>query len=286
MDRERGQPAPAGAVVVAPRAPVLRPFVASLSYVAAGPAPPGAVLEHVLPAGRIHLMVNLYEDEFRTYRGPDGSGVRRTRGAVLEGPQAAPRVIDTRAQRRLVAVDFAFGGAAAFFGPPLSEFREQLIDLDRLWGRDATDLRERLLAAPTPHAKLGVLEGVLLARLARPGAPDPAMRLAAAALGRGDPVAAVAARLGLLPKTFGRRFRAQAGLAPKRFARVRRLQRVLRALGDPGAADWAAVAAQHGYADQAHLIRDFRALAGMTPTAYRPRAAAAPNHVPVPPGGG
>jgi AraC-like DNA-binding protein len=176
-------------------------------------------------------MVNLGEDAFRTYGGPDGSSVHRTRGAVLEGPHAQPRVIDTRSQRRLVTVDFKLGGAASFFGAPLSEARDRLVDLEHLWGRDSAELRDRLLEAPTPEAGFGILEGVLLAHLQEPGAPDPAMRLAAAALERGESVAEVQARLGLLPKTFVRRFRAHTGLAPKRFSRVRRLQRVLRAIG-------------------------------------------------------
>ncbi|HEX2037571.1 MAG TPA: helix-turn-helix domain-containing protein [Chloroflexota bacterium] len=287
----RDQPAPAGTVVVAPRSPALMPLIAAFSDADQAPAspegaPPEGALERLLPAARIHLMVNLYEDEFRTYGGPDGSSVRRTRGAVLEGPHAQPRVIDTRAQRCLVTVSFKPGGAAPFFRAPLSEVRDQLIDLEHLWGGDATDLRERLLEAPTPAARVDLLEAALLDHLSGPQQPDPAMRYAAAALGRGVAVSQVRSRLGLLPKTFVRRFRAHTGLAPKRFARVRRLQRLLRSIGDPSAADWAALAAQHGYADQSHLIYDFRALTGLTPTAYRPRSAAARNHVPLTPAGG
>jgi AraC-like DNA-binding protein len=51
----------------------------------------------------------------------------------------------------------------------------------------------------------------------------------------------------------------------------------------PGSADWAEVAAEYGYTDQAHLIHDFRDLTGITPTAFRPRSAAERNHVPVVP---
>ncbi len=45
------------------------------------------------------------------------------------------------------------------------------------------------------------------------------------------------------------------------------------------AADWATVAAEHGYCDQPHLIDDFRDLTGITPGAYRPRSAGEHNHV-------
>lgn len=276
--------AAAGTVVAPPRSPVLKPLIASISHVVVRSAARAeGALERILPAGRIHLMVNLSEDEFRTHGGPCLSRVHQTRGAVLEGPHSQPRVIEIR-PCCLLAVDFKFGGAASFFGVPLSEVRDQVVDLEHLWGRDAPRLRERLLEARTPEAKLGITEAALLDHVAGQLEPEPAMLLAAAALGRGASVSDVASRLGLLPKTFVRRFRAHAGLAPKRFSRVRRLQRVLRAIGDPGGVDWAGVAARHGYADQAHLIHDFRALTGMAPTAYRPRSAKAHNHVPVTPG--
>lgn len=91
----------------------------------------------------------------------------------------------------------------------------------------------------------------------------------------------MASRLGLLSKTFVRRFRAQTGLTPKRFSRIRRLQRLLRSIGDPATADWPELAAGHGYTHQAHLIYDFRALTGLTPSAYRPLSSEERNHVPV-----
>ena len=87
--------------------------------------------------------------------------------------------------------------------------------------------------------------------------------------------------LGLSPRTFTRRFRDRTGLTPKRFARIQRLQRMLAAVEPGRPVDWAALAAGHGYCDQAHLIDDFRDLTGVTPGAYRPRSAAERNHLPL-----
>ena len=144
-------------------------------------------------------------------------------------------------------------------------------------------LRERLLEAATPDEKLRIVETVLLDHVARSLDPDPATAFAVAELERGLAVADVTSRLGLLPKTFLRRFRERVGLAPKEFSRVRRLQRVLRSVGGNGETSWAEVAAEQGYYDQSHLIHDFRELAGITPTAYRPRSAPDRNHVPLMP---
>ena len=176
-------------VAVRSPSPALARFVSSLNYIESDIP---TSLERILPGGRIHLMVNLCEDEFRTYDGPDCATVHRTHGAVLEGPHSQPIVIDTKLQRCLVIVNFKLGGALPFFTPPLSEARDQLVELDQLWGRDGGVLRERLLEARTPEAKLQILETVLLDHLVNVRDPDPAIRLAASAFERGDAVSEVA----------------------------------------------------------------------------------------------
>jgi AraC-like DNA-binding protein len=224
-------------------------------------------------------MVNLEEDEFRTYSGPDCSSLNRTRGAVLAGAHGRATAIDTREQRRLVAVEFKVGGAAAFFRMPLSEARNQIVDLGDFWHSEGRILRERLCEAPSPADKFRILETALLEHFVRSW--DPAMRAAISFLESGFSVAEAASRLGLLPKTFVRRFSAQVGLTPKRLSRVRRLQRIVRSLRPPAEADWCMIAAAHGYTDQAHFIHDFRDLSGMTPAAYRPSSLQRRNHVPI-----
>jgi AraC-like DNA-binding protein len=231
--------------------------------------------ERILPVGNIHLLVNLHADEVRV----DGGGAG---GAVLQGPQARSHVVDFSVLRAFVSVDFTPGGAARLFATPLGETRDVVVDLADLWGPGEATLREQLLEARGPARKLAVLTAALQRHL-DPTPPDPAMVMAAAALRRGAAVADVASRLGLLPGTFVRRFRAATGLAPKRFARVQRLQRVVAAASAArGRCDWAQIAAEHGYADQAHLIHDFRDLTGLTPTEYRPISWDSPNHLPVP----
>lgn len=137
----------------------------------------------------------------------------------------------------------------------------------------------RVLEA-SPEARLGVVEDALLHHLTT-SEPDAAIACAVRALEHGRPVSEVSARLGLLPKRFVRRFRDRIGLTPKRFSRVRRLQRVLGEVAREDRVEWAEVAAEHGFYDQAHLVHDFRELTGLTPSAYRPRAAAEWNHVSV-----
>ena len=266
-------------IAARPSSPMLEPFVEVLWYIE---APPPYGRERVLPFGAMQLLVNLGEDELRSYHDADHATPRRLRGAGLQGPYASPTVIDTRQQRAMLGVGFRPGGAYPFFAVPASATREDLVELAALWGGDGAVLRERLLEAPTPLAKLQAMEAALLARAVRSLAPDPAMAFAVAALDRGSGVAAVTDRLGMTPKRLARRFADQVGLSPKRFARVRRFQRLLAAAGGGVDADWARLAVECGYYDQAHLIHDFRAFSGISPTMYRPRSPWARNHVPLP----
>jgi AraC-like DNA-binding protein len=224
-------------------------------------------------------MVNLAEDEFRTHDAAPAEQMSQYSGAVVAGPHATSVVIDTRAQRWLAAVEFRHGGASRFFSMPMTDIFNQVVQLQDVWRSDGTLLRERLLDARTPASKFRIFEEVLLDHL-RPEF-DPAIQYAITALRVGVPVSQVALRLGLSPRTLARRFSSQVGIAPKRLARVHRLQRVLRAVRRSSKPDWCALAAEHGYTDQAHLIHDFRDLADITPSQYKPHSEQRNNHVPI-----
>lgn len=265
-------------VTIRPRSPALWPFVESLTY---NESNLPMALERILPGGRVEMMVNFEENEFRTYHGASNSVVRGTHGAILSGPHSHSTVIDTREMRCLMNVSFRFGGAWPFFKMPLAEAQDQLVELDQIWGRDGATLRERLVEARTLEMKFQILESALVCHLSHAQALDPLIPFAISAFDRGIPVARVASKLGQLPKSFVRRFRGQTGLSPKRFSRVLRMQRCLRSVAGSREVDWAGLAAEHGFTDQAHMIHEFRELTSLSPTAYRPRSAGEHNHVPL-----
>jgi AraC-like DNA-binding protein len=255
----------------------LAPFVSAIGYLESRF---GHARELSLPSGTVQVLVNLDRDEMRTYP-LDGGPPVLSSGAAVQGPYARPVIIDPADQRRIMWVSFRLGGSYPFVPADAADLRDQMVDLADLWGRDGAVLRERLLSAATPEDRIRQFEAALLERARRPLERDDAVVSAAAALHRGASVGAAADRLGWTPKRLGRAFAEQIGLAPKRFARVRRFQRVVRAASRIGAPDWARLAVEIGYHDQAHLIHEFRAHAGRTPGDYRPRSPAEHNHVPV-----
>ncbi|MFF7896102.1 helix-turn-helix domain-containing protein [Streptomyces sp. NPDC007907] len=268
-------------LTVRPSWPALAPLIGAMGYAEGRFA---HTAELALPTGAAQLLVNLDRDALICT--PLCGAGRSTGGAAVHGPCTGPSVIDPTQQRAVVWVAFRPAGLSPFLPVPVCEVRDELAGLGELWGGDGAILRERLLeavAAGGPEAALRMLETALLEQARRPLEPDSAVRLAATLLERGTPVAEVADRLGWTARRLARRCTDQLGLAPKRYARVRRFQRLLRRVNaGHGPPDWAALAADCGYHDQAHLIHEFRALAGITPSAYTPRSPEEGNHVPLP----
>jgi AraC-like DNA-binding protein len=263
-------------VVRAPAAP-LAGLVRALVH-RSGEQPQRSV-EKILPSPVTGLWVNLNRDAFRSF--DEAGRARQVSGAMLAGPASRASVIEFEPGHAHVCVTFALGAASCFVAAPLALARDDMVPLDVLWGTSGAGLRERLLEARTPHDALAVTEAALLEQLTGEYAPDPAVVAAAGALSRGVRVGEVAGDLGLLPRTLRRRFTAQVGLTPKRFARVQRLQRLVRDLDGHSRIDWAAMAAGHGYADQSHLADEFRELAGVTPGEYLRSRINGPNHLRV-----
>jgi AraC-like DNA-binding protein len=262
------------ALVVRAPVPALAPFVDRLGCYE---VPPGG-RELVLPTGTMALLVNLASDKARWYDGESRSAAHTRRGAVLMAAFAGGISADIADWRSGVFVSFRPAGAYPFFRPPAWAIDEPLVELEALWGPGGQVLRERLLEAPTAEAMLDRVEAELLAQVVRPLEQDPAVLAAAAMLGRGMTVAQAAGLVGLAERTLLRRFRERVGLTPKGFARVRRLQRVLAQVSAERKVDWARVALACGYADQAHLVNEFRALTSLTPCQYRLRSALCRNH--------
>lgn len=234
--------------------------------------------ERLVPFAASQLLFNLARDWLSCGR---GARERTFGGAVLAGARSKPLVICTTQQRRIAGVSFRDGGVRSFLRMPAREVAEDHVNLEDVWGIDGRVVRERLLEAPDPAAVLDALEQVLLEQLVGSPVAPRDMQLAMGALGAGHSVNEVSERLGCTGRRLIDRFADRVGLSPKRYARVTRLTQVVEGLTLHAQPTWAHVAAMHGYYDQAHLIREFRLLVGITPTEYVPRSERELTHVPL-----
>ncbi|UJR82303.1 helix-turn-helix transcriptional regulator [Sandaracinus amylolyticus] len=237
--------------------------------------------ERVLPSGAQSLVVHLGNGPLRVFTDEDAIDATEVSGAIVCGARVTPLLIDT-ALGPTVGVEFKPGGARPFFDLPADAITGRVVSLDALWGASAHSLRERLMETSSPRDRVRLLEDNLLRRLARSFELDAALRLSLDAFEGRDltSVGEVNRRTGLSPKRLLALFRDEVGLSPKAFWRVRRFRSALRAL-DHGTLRGAAVAAEHGYFDQAHFVREFRSLAGSTPREYLAARVVGTDHVSV-----
>ncbi|MEQ1912814.1 MAG: AraC family transcriptional regulator [Vicinamibacterales bacterium] len=262
-------------------APPLDRFVDSLWVCHNEPAP--RTFERVLPTGAPQLVVNLAEDETRVYREAQHGLICVTGpGSILSGVTSHAQIIDTDEQAYVAGIAFRPGGTVPFIAHPAHELTDADVSLDTVWGHPTTKrVRERLLGARSPAAALDVLER-LLWDVWRDRGSHPAVAYALDQF-QARPsvarVAAVTASVGLSERRFIERFRSEVGVTPKRYCRLLRFQHVVAAAHTLRDADWADVASSCGYADQAHLIHEFREFSGMTPRAYEHGKTAFQNHV-------
>jgi AraC-like DNA-binding protein len=167
-------------------------------------------------------------------------------------------------------------GAYTLLGVPMSQLSGRTVDLIDVLGPAGRRLAEQLREAPSWRGRFELLDRFLLERLEGGPRPSPevgrAWRRLVASHGA-VPIGRIAGEVGWSHKHLITMFGRQVGLAPKTAARLLRLDGMWRGLdGRGGRVDWAQLARDAGYADQAHLIRDFRQFTGTTPTDFVARA--------------
>lgn len=193
--------------------------------------------------------------------------------AFVMGPHASSWMVEGDCAPSYLEVWLDPLGAYRLLGLPIDELGGQLADLADVVGAAGLQLAEQLRQTPTWWQRFALMDEFLLRRLARGPRPSPEVGWAWQRLitTRGTlPIGRIADEVGWSHKHLIARFRRQAGLRPKTAARLIRLDAVWQHLDQqPKRLDWGQVAAGAGYADQAHLIRDFRQFTGTTPTGYQ-----------------
>ena len=157
-------------------------------------------------------------------------------------------------------------------GVPMSEIVGRRLDLGEFWGRTARELAEQVGVATDATEGLRTLAAGLRRRLDRIDEPAPDMQFVFRSLA-GEPgmpvpsLGAIARELGLSERGLRRRCHDAFGYGGKTLDRILRFQRFVELARRPDAAGLPMLAAEAGYADQAHLTREVRRLCGFSPAA-------------------
>lgn len=243
---------------------LLAPFIECFWTLEGESDPLESTPERILPDGCVEIILSL-ADRFTEIG--ESLEEKLQPSHFLVGQMTRPVIIKPTGSVRLMGIRFHPGGTFPFVTIPMDETTDRIIEL----GAIAADLeREFVTAAESDESlqmKIAAIERVLAKRLRSRGSDSPVVDLTARivrAAGRLS-VDTLAAEAGISSRQLRRRFLMEVGVGPKLLCRLLRFQQVFRAV-DQNVAEWAGIAFECGYYDQAHLINDFRQFARQTPS--------------------
>jgi AraC-like DNA-binding protein len=219
-------------------------------------------------AGTVVPLILSFGDPFRIRL---GAAPPQDHRSFLAGLYDGYADVASTGSAHCMQIDFTPLGAYRFFAMPMGELAGQTVALDQVGAFDA--LIGRLHDAPDWGTRFARLDAFVRRRLAAAAPASPAIAWAWRKLVATDGlvrIGALAAEIGCSRKHLAQRFAIAVGAGPKTVGRILRFGAARRAIDakPAGRVDWADLAGAWGYADQAHLIREFRALAGVTSVDY------------------
>jgi AraC-like DNA-binding protein len=194
---------------------------------------------------------------------------------LISGFHTTPALIHHDGNQHGVQLQLTPAGARALFGFPAREVAADAVPLDAAWGATARELVDRLSGATSWAERFDVFDRVLLRAAAgraevpsgaRPETSEAWRRLVATDGGIG--VRALAGEVGWSRRHLTEQFTGEFGIGPKEMARVLRFERSKSMVLRRDRPTLATIAAECGYADQAHMAREWRSLAGHSPTQW------------------
>ena len=180
---------------------------------------------------------------------------------------------------RVFGIKFRPGGFYPFLGQAMTQMTGRVLPLTEVFGPESAKLTDQIMAMDADEARIELAEAFLCDRLP---AADPIIEQVIAMVDTivADPgltkVDDLVERFGLSKRNLQRVFRDYVGIAPKWMIQRYRLHEALEQLTQSTPPDWSQLALSLGYFDQAHFIKDFRAVVGTTPKRYWDVRSAAP----------
>ena len=229
--------------------------------------------ERVAPTGSTVAVIVLGDPIIETAGGPRTVPLRADKGFLI-GPHDRPVTNEPTGETFAVGIVTTPVGCRAALGLDPAPVAGRVVELTEAWA-PAAGLRTELMAlaettAPDPEAMLDLVVATVTAGLDLDVPGLDRCERAVAMLDEDPlrPIADIATAVGVSHGHLDREFTRIVGLSPRRLARLLRVERLLQAIDIEADVPWADLAAAHGWADQSHMIRDFRRHTGSSPSAY------------------
>lgn len=222
----------------------------------------------IVPDGCMEMIFH-YGDLYRQYT-KNGSSIIQPRCFVI-GQLTRPLEIEPTGETGIFSARFHPEGFLPFATFPIKEMENTAVSLEKLFGREGQELEQKILSAYSTSERLKLAEAFLFNRLTDTETIDRMVRSTVETILTANGQLAVeelSRKTHINRRQLERKFSSAIGLSPKQLSKTIRLQAALKMLLSGKFTSLTALAHAGEYYDQAHFIKDFRELTGLTPKEF------------------
>ena len=224
--------------------------------------------QSVVPDGCMEMIFH-YGDLYKQYTGR-GKSIIQPRCFVI-GQLTRPLEIEPTGRTGIFSVRFHPYGFLPFAFQPIKAMENTALPLENLFGQDGKDLEEKILNANSVQERISLVEIFLLHSLSRLETIDHIVRSTVETILSGNgrlSINELSSQIHINRRQLERKFYLAIGLSPKQLSKTIRLQAALKMLLTKESDNLTTLAHENNYYDQAHFIKDFKELVGMTPKEF------------------
>lgn len=241
-------------------------------------------IDRFLPDGHVNIVVDLTDYPKYIYDNHTLKEIQACRNVWFSGMRNRFITIPSGRDSEMFIVNFYRGKAYPFIAMPMNELTDCVVDGDLVLTGEVLNLRHGLMASRSVDRMFRFAERYLTRVFGRKLLLNPFVDYAVKQLcasPTGVTMEGLARKVGYSHKQLIKIFKEHVGVTPKSFLRIMRFQKAVQDLETRKLVNWASVAVDAGFYDQAHFINDFRDFAGFTPEQYLRTKGEFTNYIPV-----
>jgi AraC-like DNA-binding protein len=232
---------------------------------------PSHSVDRFLPDGNTYVVIDLTDYPKFIYDNNTLKEIQSCKNVWFSGIRNKFITIPSGRDSEMFIINFCKGKAYPFVEMPMNELADYVVDGELVMSNQILDMRETLLDLLTIKQKFIYAEQFLLKSFLKKLTVNPFVDFSVNRIIQSPhqlSIQHLADKVGYSQKHFIKIFREHVGLTPKAFLKIMRFQKAIKEIEATKTANWAAIAGEAGYYDQAHFINDFKEFSGFTPKQF------------------
>lgn len=232
---------------------------------------PVHTIDRFLPDGNVNIVIDLTDQSQYIYDNETLKEIQTCRHVWFSGMRNHFITIPSGKNNEMFIINFHKGRSYPFVQMPLHELTDSVVDGDLVLTNEIMDLREMILASTLTVQKFIIAENYLVKKFRNKLIVNPFIEFAVNRITSCPSqmsIEQISNKVGYSQKHLIKLFKDKVGLTPKGFLKIIRFQKAIEEIAIAKEINWAGIAYESGYYDQAHFINDFKVFSGFTPKEY------------------